>query len=90
MLPQLNNLMMPSLSDIVSCSTANGDGFQEGSDWLVSVLTEKIIKKDITGSLKTSVNDVTQATTQMQEKTHFYGLGKIKSSLQWILTGCKG
>ena len=78
------------LSDIVSCSAVNGDGLQEGLDWLTSVVTGKMIKKDITESLKTSVKDVTKATTQMQEKTHHYGFGKIKSSLQWILSGCKG
>ena len=81
---------MSLLSDIFFCSAANRDGLQEGSDWLVRVLTGEKIKKDITESLMTSVKDVTQATAQIKEKTHHYGLGKIKSSLQWILSGCKG
>ena len=68
----------------------NGDGLQEGLDWLTSVVTGKMMKKDITESLMTSVKDVTEATKQMQIKTYNYGFGKIKSSLQWILSGCKG
>ena len=80
---------MPLLSDIFFCSAVNRDGLQEGSDWLLRVLTREKIKKDITESLMTSVKDVTQATAWMKEKTHFYGLGKIKSGLQWVLRGCK-
>ena len=69
----------------------NGDGLEQGLEWLVSVLTGKIVQKDVTRSLMTSVNDVTKTTTQVQETTGFYGLGMIKASLQWIqqLSGCK-
>ena len=82
--------MMLLRSDIVFCSAANSSGLQEGSDWLISVLTGEIIKNNIIESLKTSVKDVTQATAQMKEKTNYYGFGKIRTSLKWILSGCKG
>ena len=89
MLFLVHNSMMVLISDIVSCSAVSGEGLQEGLDWLESRLTGKIIKMDITESLMTSVNDITEATAQMQEKTNYYGLGKVKGTLQWILGGCK-